>query len=76
MGCTAAELAIGVPSRHNVTARPSGCMDLRLHTLRPRHIASLEIPQLQVNCAYNGLDDEACYRVQKCFDLQTQRGGG
>jgi hypothetical protein len=61
--------------RHGATWA-SGSLELRWTTLPPRRIALLEIPQLQVHFTYHGLDDGARYRVQKCFDLQTHRGGG
>lgn len=89
MGCTAwelvswlpralpgAELATDVTGQRNVAIWVGGSMELRWITLPPRRIALLEIPQLQVTFAYDGLDDEARYRIQKCFDLQTHRGGG
>lgn len=86
MGCTAAELvswlpralpdaelSTDVPGQRNIAAWASGSLDLRWNTLPPRRIALLEIPQLQVNFVCSGLDD-ARYRIQKCFDLQTHRG--
>lgn len=89
MGCTAselvswlpralpdAELATDVTGQRNVAIWVGGSMELRWITLPPRRIALLEIPQLQVTFAYTGLNDEARYRIQKCFDLQTHRGGG
>ena len=89
MGCTAselvswlpralpdAELATDVTGQRNVAIWVGGSMELRWNTLPPRRIALLEIPQLQVTFAYHRLDDAARYRIQKCFDLQTHRGGG
>lgn len=89
MGCTAAELvswlpralpdavqSTDVPGQRNIAVWASGSLELRWNALPPRRIALLEIPQLQVNFVYSGLDDDARYRVQKCFDLQTHRGGG
>lgn len=89
MGCTAselvswlpralpdAELATDVTGQRNVAIWVGGSMELRWITLPPRGIALLEIPQLQVTFAYKGLYDEARYRIPKCFDLQTHRGGG
>jgi hypothetical protein len=89
MGCTAAELvtwlpralpnadlSTDVPGQRNVAAWSFGSMVLHWSPLPSRRIALLEIPQLQVHFAYHGMDDATRYRVQKCFDLQTHRGGG
>lgn len=89
MGCTAAELvswlpralpdaelATDVAAQRHVATWAIGSLELRWTTLPPRRIALLEIPQLQVHFAYHGLDDAARYSAQKCFDLQTHRGGG
>jgi hypothetical protein len=54
----------------------SGSLELRWHTLPPRRIALLEIPQLKVRFVYRSLNEEQRHRMQKCFDLQTHRGGG
>lgn len=89
MGCTSselvswlpralpdAELATDVTGQRNVAIWIDGSMELRWNILLSRRIGSLEIPQLQVTFAYKDLHDEARYRIQKCFDLQTHRGGG
>lgn len=89
MGCTAsefvswlpralpdAELTTDVPGQRNVAIWIDGSLELRWNTLPSRRIALLEIPQLQVTFEYHRLDDAARYRIQKCFDLQTHRGGG
>lgn len=89
MGCTSAELVSWLPralpdaklstdilGQRNFAAWASGSLELRWNTLPSRRIALLEIPQLRVHFTYSGFDDDARYRVQKCFDLQTHRGGG
>ena len=89
MGCTAAELASWLPralpgaamttdlaAQRNLAQWAGGSMELRWTSLPPTRIALLESPQLQVQFVYSGLDADARYRVQKCFDLQTHRGGG
>lgn len=89
MGCTETELVswlpralpdaaltLDRPAGHSVAIWASGSLELRWHTLPPRRIALLEIPQLQVRFVYRNLNEEQRYRMQKCFDLQTHRGGG
>ena len=89
MGCTATELVSWLPRAlpdaalntdvqdgRSVAAWTIGTLELRWHTLPPRRIALLEIPQLRVHFVFQGLNDEERYRVQRCFDLQTHRGGG
>lgn len=89
MGCTAAELVSWLPralpdasltteeSRgRSVAEWTMGSLELRWRTLPPRRIALLEVPQLEVVFTYLGFDDAQRYRIQKCFDLQTHRGGG
>lgn len=89
MGCTETELVCWLPralpdaaltldrpAGHSVATWASSSLELRWHTLPPRRIALLEIPQLKVRFVYQCLGNEERYRVQKCFDLQTHWGGG
>ncbi|MCU0955777.1 MAG: hypothetical protein MUF55_00220 [Hydrogenophaga sp.] len=71
-----AELSVDAPAGHSVATWAGGSLELRWNTLPPRRIALLEIPQLKVHFVYRDLNDEQRYRLQKCFDLQTHRGGG
>lgn len=89
MGCTSAELLSWLPralpdaqlqtdgaGQRNVATWPQGRMELSWQPLPPRRIALLEIPQLVVRFTYADLADAERYRIQRCFDLQTHRGGG
>lgn len=89
MGCTADELVSWLPralpdadlqiDRENRRASAvwsEGELVLSWQTLEPRRIALLAIPRLQVCFVYRQLNDTQRYQVQKCFDLQTHRGGG
>lgn len=89
MGCTAAELQGWLPralpgaslaiDAHAGTCRASwagGTLQLSWETRAARRIALLEIPCLAVRFVYSGFTDEARYRVQHRFDLETHRGGG
>jgi hypothetical protein len=89
MGCTASELQSWLPRAlpgaslaidaraASCTARwPGGVLKLDWEPRPSRRIALLEIPCLAVRFSYGGFSDEARYRVQQQFDLQTHRGGG
>lgn len=89
MGCTADELVSWLPRalpdadlqidrehRRASAVWSEGGLVLSWQTMEPRRIALLAIPRLQVCFVYRQLNDRQRYRVQKCFDLQTHRGGG
>lgn len=89
MGCTAGELVGWLPralpnatlqtdttGRRNVAIWPRGRLELGWQPLPSRRIALLETPQWAVRFSYSGLGNVERYRIQKCFDLQTHRGGG
>lgn len=89
MGCTAAELQGWLPralpgAALTIDARAGTCtarwaegeLQLSWEPRPSRRIALLEIPCLAVRFAYSGFTDEARYRAQQQFDLQTHRGGG
>jgi hypothetical protein len=89
MGCTSAELVSWLPralpdahlqtdvaGQRNAASWAQGKMELNWQPLPPRRIALLEIPQLAVRFTYSDLSATERYRIQKCFDLQTHRGGG
>lgn len=89
MGCTETELVSWLPralpdadltldgaAGLSVATWARGSLEQRWNALPPRRIALLEVPQLLVRFVYRGLNDQERYRVQKCFDLQTHRGGG
>ena len=89
MGCSADELVSWLPralpgAALHTDARAQHCaanwgnttLTLHWQTLPARRIALLEIPQLAVRFAYSGVSEADRYRIQKCFDLQTHRGGG
>lgn len=84
MGCTDAELQSWLPralpgatlsiDAHAATCRASwteGALQLSWEPRPSRRIALLEIPCLAVRFAYGGFTDEARYRVQHRFDLET-----
>lgn len=88
MGCTAAELVRWLPGA--VEHRPlelgeqgaevrfdgDGRLTLRWQVLSPRRIALITLPRLQVDFAFDGLDEATRQRVMKRFDMYIQRGGG
>jgi hypothetical protein len=89
MGCEARELIAWLPvalpdaeQRVEAAARRAcarfsqGTLTLTWEALAPRRIALLEIPQLLVTFRYVGVGDDHRRRIQRRFDLATQRGGG
>lgn len=89
MGCTAAELQGWLPralpgASLAIDARAGTCkatwmegsLQLSWEPRPSRRIALLEIPCLAVHFDYSGFSDEARYRVQHRFDLETHRDGG
>ena len=55
---------------------PSGSLELRWQLGQPRRIASIALPRLIVDFAFEGLDDARRHAFMKRFDLYMQRGGG
>lgn len=53
-----------------------GSLQLQMRSLPVRRIALLEIPCLQVQFKYTGLEPRRRHEVQRRFDLATQRGSG
>ncbi len=53
-----------------------GTLALRWQVLPPRAIALMRMPRLQVDFAFDGVDDAARAAFMRWFDLYTQRGGG
>jgi len=87
MGCTEAEWLMWLPAavgdnpwqRDGSTARVrigNGSLTLRWQQGLPREIASIRLPRLHVDFAFEGLDEKKRLIFMKRFDLYMQRGGG
>lgn len=90
MGCTATEFVYWLPralpdaslavdqAKGSCRAdfKDGGALVLSWRPLQPTVIGLLTIPQLGVEFSYECMAEEKRVRVQKYFDMATQRGGG
>jgi hypothetical protein len=54
----------------------SGCLLLQWQTLPPRQIALAQLPRMQVDYRFDGVEEGTRQAFMKRFDLYMQRGGG